>query len=119
MPPGGKELTTALYRVWRRLFDAGLAALESISPGKGIYYGTLGAVCYLAKRTSQGSDQLHGFYDRFFSRLYSVAFSFPRRGVTGTAYYRFEYNLHFRTYNSWKHPYDLCWSFNYSVSSNS
>ena len=30
MPPGGKE--------W--LFDAGLAALESIRPGK-IYYGTL------------------------------------------------------------------------------
>ena len=26
--------------IWRWLFDAGLAALESISPGKGIYYGS-------------------------------------------------------------------------------
>ena len=34
----GKELYCTL---WRRLFDAGLVALESISPGKGIYYGTL------------------------------------------------------------------------------
>ena len=35
---GGKELYCTL---WRRLLDAGLVALESISPGKDIYYGTL------------------------------------------------------------------------------
>ena len=38
MPSGGKEL---YYTLWRRLLDAGLVALESISPGKDIYYGTL------------------------------------------------------------------------------
>ena len=37
-PSGGKELHCTL---WRRLFDACLVALESISPGQRIYYGTL------------------------------------------------------------------------------
>ena len=36
MLPGWKELYCA---VWRWLFHAGLAALESISPGKSIHYG--------------------------------------------------------------------------------
>ena len=31
----------AFKLLWRRLFDAGLVALESISPGQRIYYGTL------------------------------------------------------------------------------
>ena len=35
---GRKELHCTL---WRRLFDACLVALESISPGQRIYYGTL------------------------------------------------------------------------------
>ena len=35
MLPGGKELYCAL---WRWLFHAGLAALESIGPGKSIHY---------------------------------------------------------------------------------
>ena len=53
-----------------------------------------GAIHYLAKRTSQGSDQLRGFCDRFFSRLYSAALSFSPEGVTGTSGYRFQYSLH-------------------------
>ena len=36
-PSGGKEL---YYTLLRRLLDASLVALGSISPGKGIYYGT-------------------------------------------------------------------------------
>ena len=43
---------------------------------------------YLAKRTSQGSDQLCGFCDRFFSRPYSATLSFPPGGVTGTSCYQ-------------------------------
>ena len=43
-------------------------ALESISPGKDTYTTVhLGAVHYLAKRTFQGSDQLCGLCNRFFS----------------------------------------------------
>ena len=38
MPSGGKELYCSL---WRRLFGAGLVALESIIFRKGIYNGTL------------------------------------------------------------------------------
>ena len=38
MPSGGKELHCTL---WRRLFGTGLVGLESISPGKGIYYSPL------------------------------------------------------------------------------
>ena len=57
-PSGGKELHSTEIT-----FDGGLVALESISPRKGTYYGMLGAVHYLAKRTSQGSDQLRGFSD--------------------------------------------------------
>ena len=34
------------------------------------------------------------FCNRFFSRPYSAALSFPPRGVTGTSCYCFEYNLH-------------------------
>ena len=48
------------------MFDAGL--VDSISPGKGIYYGTL-------------------------SRPHSAALSFLPEGVTGTSCYRFD-NLH-------------------------
>lgn len=36
--PGGKELYSAQ---WRQLFDAGLATLKSIDPGKSIYYSML------------------------------------------------------------------------------
>ena len=68
--------------------DAGLVALESISSGKGIYYGTLRCL------TTQGSDQLGDFCDRFFSRPYSAALSLPPRDMTGTSRYRFEYDLH-------------------------
>ena len=71
------------------LFDAGLG--KYISLGKGTYHGMLRC---LAKRTSQGSDQLHGFCDRFFSHSYSAALSFPPRGVIGTSCYHFEYDLH-------------------------
>ena len=77
--------------------DASLVALESISPGKDIYYGTL-RYRTLRYRTlpskEQGSNQLRGFCDRFFSRPYSTLLSFPPRGVTGTSSYRFEYDLH-------------------------
>ena len=52
------------------------------------------AVRYLAERTSQGSDYLRGFCNRFVSRPYRAALSFPPRGVTGTSCYCFEYNLH-------------------------
>ena len=38
MPSGGKELHCTL---WRWLFDDCLVALESISSGQRIYYGTL------------------------------------------------------------------------------
>ena len=38
MPSGGKELYCALRK---RLFDAGLGALERNGPGNGVYYGTL------------------------------------------------------------------------------
>ena len=74
------------------LFDAGLVALESISPGKDIYYGTLR--CRTLPSKEQGSNQLRGFCNRFVSRLYSAALSSPPEGVTRTSCYRFEYNLH-------------------------
>ena len=46
MPSGGKEL----YRTqWRKLFDAGLVALEIISPGKDTNYGIL-RCCTLPSR---------------------------------------------------------------------
>ena len=76
--------------LWRWLFDAGLAALESISPGEGIYYGTLR--CHTlpsGERTSQGSNQLHVFYDRFFSYPYSTVQFFPTRWRDRTSGYRF------------------------------
>ena len=74
---------------------AGLVALESISPGKDIYYSTLRCRTLPSKeKTTQGSDQLHGFFARFFFRSYSAVLSFPPRGVTGTSGYRFEYDLH-------------------------
>ena len=38
MSSGGKELHCTL---WRQLFDTGLVALESISPGQCIYCGML------------------------------------------------------------------------------
>ena len=57
-------------------------------------YAMVPCVIYLAKRTTQGSDQLRGFCDRFFYRPYSAALSFPPRGVTETSGYRFEYDLH-------------------------
>ena len=91
-PSGGKEL---YYTLWRRLLDAGMVALESISPGKDIYYGTLRCRMLSSKENyTQGSDQLHGFCDRFFSCPYSATLSFPPRGVTGTSGYCFEYDLH-------------------------
>ena len=68
MPSGGKEL---YYTLWRRLLDTGLVALESISSGKGIYYGTLR--CRTLPRKEQDNDQLRGFCDRFFSRPYQGA----------------------------------------------
>lgn len=57
------------------LFDTGLATLGSISPGKGTDYGTLRCYRYLVKRTSQGSDQLHNFCHRLFSRPYGATLS--------------------------------------------
>ena len=81
----GKNRTT----LWRRLLDVGLVALESVSSGKGNYYGTL-RCCTLPSK----ENQLHSFCDRFFSRPYSAALSFPPRSVTGTSGYRFEYDLH-------------------------
>ena len=38
MRSGGKELHCTL---WRQLFGGGVVRLESISPGKGTYHGTL------------------------------------------------------------------------------
>ena len=55
------------------LFDVGLVALESISPRKGSYYSTLRCCTLPSKvKSSQGSDQLHGFCDRF-----SLVFTVP------------------------------------------
>ena len=88
---------TALHSietVVSRLFDACLVALESISPRQRFTTIRYSAVHYLAGRTSQGSDYLRGFCNRFVSRPYSAALSFPPRGVTGTSCYCFEYNLH-------------------------
>ena len=56
-------------------FDTGLATLGSISPGKGTDYGTLRCYRYLVERTSQGSDQLHSFCHRLFSRPYGATLS--------------------------------------------
>ena len=70
-----------------------LVALESISPGKDIYYSTLRCHMLPSNKNFQGSDQLRGFCDRFFSYLYSAALSFPQRGMTRTSCYRFEYDL--------------------------
>ena len=47
-----------------KVFNA--TALESISLGKVLTAVRKVAVSHLQERTSQGSDQLHGFYDRFF-----------------------------------------------------
>ena len=44
-------------------------------------------VCYLAKKTSEGSDQLRGYCDRFFSPVQCR--HLPPEGVTGTFCYRF------------------------------
>ena len=92
MPSGGKELHCIL---WRRLFDACLVALESISPGQRIYYGTLRCHTLPSKENFPRQRLPPWFFcNRFFSRPYSAALSFPPRGVTGTSCYCFEYNLH-------------------------
>ena len=68
MPSGGKELYCTLWR--RLLMLVRLVALETISPRKGIYYGTLRCRTLPTKRTYQGSDQLCSSCDRFFSRTF-------------------------------------------------
>ena len=80
--------------VWH-LPDACLVALESISPGQRIYYGTLRCRTLPSKENFPKQRLPPWFFcNRFFSRLYSAALSFPPRGMTGTSGYCFEYNLH-------------------------
>ena len=74
----------------RRLLDAGLdrlVALESISPGKDIYYSTLRCHTLPSKEAATSSVV-------FATDSSRAVLSFPPRGVTGTSGYRFEYDLH-------------------------
>ena len=92
-PSGGKELHCTL---WRRLFDACLVALKSISPGQRIYYGTLRCHALPSKENFPRQRLPPCFFcNRYFSRPYSAALFFPPRGVTGTSGYCFEYNSKF------------------------
>ena len=79
---------TALYET---LFDAGLIALQSISPGKGIYYGTLRCRTLSSKENFPRQRPALWLLRQ---HPYSAALSFPPRGMTGTSCYRFEYDLH-------------------------
>ena len=68
-----------------------LVALESISPGQRIYYGTLRCHTFPSK-DNLPRQRLPWFLQQISS--YSAALSFPPRGVTGISCYCFEYNLH-------------------------
>ena len=89
-----------LWRQW-----VGLAAMESISPKKGyLLQYTKVLYIYQVERTSQCSDQLHCFYNRFFSRLSSATLSFPPRSTTGISFYDSILSK-FSHLNLWKHQY--------------
>ena len=96
------KVNCTLWRQW-----AGLAALESIGPNKGyLLQYTKVLYVYQVERTSQCSNQLHGFYNRFFSRLSSATLSFPPRSTTGISFYNFDSILSkFSHLNLWKHQY--------------
>ena len=70
MPSGGKELHCTL---WRRLFDACLVALESISPGQRIYYGTLRCRTLPSKENFPKQRLLPWFFATDFSLALTVA----------------------------------------------
>ena len=74
------------------LLDAGLVALESISPGKDVYYGTLR--CRLSPSGKNYPRQWPApwFLWQIFFHLFRAALSFPPRSVTGTSCYHFEYD---------------------------
>ena len=74
--------------------DAGLVALESISPGKDIYYSTLRCRMLPSKENYPRQQPAPWFLRQILLSLYSAVLSFPPRGVTGTSCYRFEYDLH-------------------------
>ena len=80
--------------LWRRLFDAGLVALESISPGKCIYYGTLRCHTLPSKENFPRQRPAPWFLRQIFLSPVRCRTFFPPRRLTGTSGYHFEYNLH-------------------------
>ena len=90
-PPLGKEL---YYTLWRRLFDAGLVALESISPGKYIYYGTLRCRTLPSKKNYPMQPPAPWFLPQILLSPLHRRTIFPTKGRDRSSCYRFEYDLH-------------------------
>ena len=89
---GGKNCT-ALYG--DGCLTAGLVALESISPGKGIYCGMLRCCMLHSKENFPRQRPAMWFLQKIFlSPWYSAVLSFPPEGMTQTSCHCFEYSLH-------------------------